>query len=504
MLVNTLSYTLYSIKTLLTIVLQCFFWKVRLCRHTKRMQDRLLALNQQRVSSGNCVVYVMSRDQRVQDNHALLSAQATAREYQLPLLVLFSLLPTVSVRGYEQFRYMLTGLEEVATELAGYNIPFQLTYGKPEETVLTALRQLKPAAVYLDFSPLHGPRRLAKLLGRELDCPVSVVDTHNIIPAWVVSDKQEFAAHTMRRKVHRLLERYLIEPPMVQPQAVPTIHVSDAMTFETARQRLETLPRRGIDVTATPGPKAGLNHLHHFISDVLPTYAMGRNDIAHDQQSGLSPYLHFGQLSSLRVALEVFHASGTMPLLFEEARMAQAGDTPSAADGMNALFEEMIVRKELSDNFCLYAPSYTNLEVVPAWAQQTLSEHADDHREHVYDQSQLEAAQTHDAAWNAAQTELTKSGKMHGYMRMYWAKKILEWSPDAARAVATTIYLNDAYSIDGYDPNGYVGILWSIAGLHDRPWTERPVFGKIRYMNDAGLRRKFDLDAYIARWQPKQ
>lgn len=179
--------------------------------------------------------------------------------------------------------------------------------------------------------------------------------------------------------------------------------------------------------------------------------------------------------------------------------MAQAGDTPKKIDGINALLEEMIVRKELADNFCFYNPHYDRLEGAKEWAQTTLNDHRNDPREFIYTKQQFEHAQTHDPAWNAAQLQLRSSGKIHGYMRMYWAKKILEWSETPEGAIATAIYLNDHYSIDGGDPNGYNGIMWSIAGVHDRPWTERDVFGKIRYMNYAGLKRKFDIQSYIDR-----
>ena len=181
-----------------------------------------------------------------------------------------------------------------------------------------------------------------------------------------------------------------------------------------------------------------------------------------DGTSNLSPYLHYGQISSLRVALEVLNHVKKDPLLFKEARLSSAGETPSNEDGMNALFEEMIVRKELSDNFCFYAKSYTTFSSVPAWANNTLQTHASDRREHTYTKKQWEEATTHDPAWNAAQIQLKKCGKIHGYMRMYWAKKLLEWSETPQDALETAIYLNDHYSIDGGDPNGYVGILWSI------------------------------------------
>jgi len=181
-------------------------------------------------------------------------------------------------------------------------------------------------------------------------------------------------------------------------------------------------------------------------------------------------------------------------------KLASPGDIPSVYDGVNALLEEMVVRKELADNFCFYEKNYLSLTAGPDWAQKSLASHSLDIREYAYSRDQLENAQTHDLSWNAAQNQMRKSGKMHGYMRMYWAKKILEWSETPETALAHCIYLNDTYSIDGGDPNGYVGILWSIAGLHDRPWFDRPIFGLVRYMNEGGLMRKYDVAAYQKQW----
>jgi deoxyribodipyrimidine photo-lyase len=203
-----------------------------------------------------------------------------------------------------------------------------------------------------------------------------------------------------------------------------------------------------------------------------------RNDPTQDGQSNLSPYLHFGQLSAQRVALEV--------------RMHPVPDAEK-----EAFLEELLVRRELSDNFCFYNPSYDSVAGFPEWAQKTLKAHRSDPREYRYSAEELEQGLTHDSLWNAAQMEMVRRGKMHGYMRMYWAKKILEWSqsPDEALNIAT--YLNDKYELDGRDPNGYTGIAWSIGGVHDRAWQERPIFGKIRYMSHRGAQRKFDVQAYV-------
>ena len=446
--------------------------------------------------SGNAVLYVMSRDQRAQDNHALLAAQALANEKQVPLYVLF-VLKKIESRSREHYQFMLDGLKHLQQSLADYGIPFIMRSGDANREIQSFAKEIQAGAIVFDFSPLQFARALVDQVAKEYDGPVSVVDAHNIIPAWVVSDKQEYAAHTMRAKVHKNLETYLIEPPKLQKQSKPQL-LPDSMTFDDAQKIVDSMNACGIRGTWQSGELAALQQLDVCIDD-LEHYAMGRNNIAVDQQSGLSPYLHFGQISSLRIALNVMHSVAQPPLLLVKAKLLEISGNTSREDGMNALFEEMIVRKELSDNFCLYADDYTSLKSVPAWAQKSLEKHRDDPRDFVYTLEQWEQAKTHDEVWNAAQLELTKYGKMHGYMRMYWAKKLLEWSKTPEDALRTAIYLNDTYSIDGGDPNGYVGILWSIAGLHDRPWFERSVYGQIRYMNSSGLRKKFDVDAYIER-----
>jgi len=226
------------------------------------------------------------------------------------------------------------------------------------------------------------------------------------------------------------------------------------------------------------GETAARAHLGRFLKAGLAHYDRDRNDPTRDGQSGLSVYLHFGQISAQRVALDVRNAA-------------------APPEAKAAFLEELIIRRELSDNFCFHNPDYDTVRAFHPWAQATLNAHRHDARTHQYALAQFEAAQTHEDLWNAAQMELVMTGRMHGYLRMYWAKKILEWSesPEAALQIAVT--LNDRYQMDGRDPNGYAGCAWAIGGLHDRPWQERPVFGKIRYMNENGCRRKFDVDAYI-------
>lgn len=468
-------------------------------KQRQSMDQRIFTLKEQS-HKGDCVLYIMSRDQRVADNHALLAAQQRAIYEKLPLIVQFNLLPLTGVRGREHFTFMLEGLEEVAKNLNNLAIPFVLTHGKALSSYSSLISELNPTAVYFDFSPLSGPRNVAKTVASKYPGSTYVVDTHNIIPTWVTSTKLEFAAHTIRRKIHAHLEAYLTEPGDVLRHTYSYNKNISSMSFLEANKIIQKIPQVGINHRFTPGTNAAHKHLKNFISSGIENYAHDRNNIAIEGQSELSPYIHFGQISALRIALEVQYAVNKRPLLFDQPKMAQANDRPSQSDGMNALFEELIVRKELSDNFCLHSSSYTKINGAAEWAQVTLADHLNDPRHPQYSLTQLEAGDTTDEAWNAAQLQMIKTGKMHGYMRMYWAKKILEWSPNPQTAIDHAIYLNDRYSIDGADPNGYVGILWSIAGVHDRPWAERAIFGKIRYMNFGGLKRKFDIESYIKKW----
>lgn len=443
------------------------------------------------------MVYVMSRDQRVQDNHALVLAQKLAIANKVPLYVLF-VLKLIESRSYEHYEFMLDGLSQVERSTSKHNILFVIRAGNSDVEILRFVHEVGCGALFFDFSPLKHARSIIKKVASHVDIQISVVDTHNIIPVWTISDKQEFAAHTMRRKVHQNLEKFLVLPSPLQKHPHPAEPVA-SISFDSALQFIAKIPKSGIKLSQRSGEIGARKHLTTFINNSLDTYALQRNDIKHDYQSGLSPYLHYGQISSLRIAIETLSYVDQIPLLFQHNKLAQSSGTPNNLDGMNALFEEMIVRKELADNFCFFNDHYKSLDGAPAWAQLSLAEHVGDLREFTYNLHEWEAANTHDIVWNTAQMELAKTGKMHGYMRMYWAKKILEWSSSPDEAVNTAIYLNDKYSIDGGDPNGYVGILWSIAGLHDRPWFERPVFGKIRYMNESGLRRKFVVDDYIKR-----
>lgn len=460
--------------------------------------SRILELNDQSFN-GKSVAYIMHRDQRAADNHALVAAQEMALEHKVPLHVIFPL-QYFKHRAREHYTFMLDGLQEVADSLNEKDISFTLIDNSDQDHLPELIEKHTIGALFFDFTPLKNFRNYTKQTAKNHSIYVAVVDTHNVIPVWVASDKQEYAAHTMRRKVHKYLEHYIKEPDELRKHPHASPKTMTGISFAEARKRAQALPENGTRISFTAGETAATQRLTDFIEKGLDTYALHRNNPTKQALSDLSPYLHFGQLSSLRVALEVIKMTDIRPLLFEEARLIPASTEPSDLDGMNALLEEMIVRKELSDNFCLHNEHYLDIKGGPAWGQKTLDEHADDPRDFVYTRDEWEQAKTHDDSWNAAQQQLLKTGKIHGYIRMYWAKKMLEWSATPQQALKDCIYLNDKYSLDGNDPNGYVGILWSMTGLHDRPWQQRSVFGQVRYMNEGGLKRKFDIKQYQEEW----
>lgn len=428
----------------------------------------------------------MRRDQRVRDNWALLYAQDLALAHRRPLAVAFNVVPEFLGAARRQFEFMLAGLRAVARDLEALAIPFLLTGGDPVQEIPDLVDRCGAGALVTDFLPLRISRQWEQGVAARLTIPAHLVDAHNVAPMWRVSDKQEYAARTIRPKIQRLLPEFLTDLPAATPHPVPWTAAAPAPDWSTAGRAL-TVSDHGAAVTwREPGESAAHQALADFLAHRLARYDMARNDPTAAGQSDLSPYFHFGQLAPQRAAFAVSQTT--------------------AGDDRDAYLEELIVRRELSDNYCHHCPDYDQYEGLPAWGRRTLEDHLDDPRDHLYDLAEFEAAATHDPLWNAAQIELTARGKMHGYLRMYWAKKILEWTRDPGEALDVAITLNDRYSLDGRDPNGYVGCAWSIGGLHDRPWAERPVFGKVRFMNFNGCKRKFRVDRYIdamARLQPE-
>jgi deoxyribodipyrimidine photo-lyase len=451
--------------------------------HTQINAKRIRAVNPPAAVTGP-VIYWMSREQRVSDNWALLHARNLALENRVGLAVVFCLVPAFLDAPWRAYWFMLTGLREASRRLAVKNIPFFLLLGDPTEEVPAFAGRHRCGAVVVDFDPLRIKRHWKTQVAAKISVPMVEVDARNIVPCRHASDKQEFGAYTLRPKLARLLPEFLTDVPRLRAMQGP------AQQWPAPAQAIDwdmvagSLPAdRSVPAVdwCTPGEQAARRAMRHFLRHRLPRYHEQRNDPCRDGQSGLSPYLHFGHLSAQRLAWEVRHAAA-----------------PRAAK--EAFLEELIVRRELADNLCCYNTAYDSVAGFPQWARQTLDEHRADRRAYCYTGEELENSLTHDPLWNAAQRQMVVTGRMHGYLRMYWCKKILEWTPSPEEALACAIRLNDRYELDGRDPNGYAGIAWSIGGVHDRPWPQRPVFGKIRYMSYKGCSAKFDIAAYCKQY----
>ena len=436
---------------------------------------RVKELNNFKYNKGP-VLYWMQRDKRVFDNWALLYAQHLAIEKNTALHVCFSLNGNFPEANVRQYSFMIHGLIETAQQLEELNIKFSLIMGDAESSLLKFINDNSIGSVVTDFSPLRVYQKRTKSLSSSLSIPFHIVDAHNIIPIWEASEKQEFAAHTIRRKIHKKLDEYLTDFPPLMKQKTAT-KPSNKIDF------LKIMDKLNIDFTIKevdwlePGERAAFSTFDSFLNAKITGYDEKRNDPNLNHLSNISPYLHYGNISSQR-------------LVFELSKLKSNND-------IDAFIEQILVRKELADNFCYYNKNYDNFSCLADWAKTTLNDHRNDKRDFLYKLDAFENSDTHDDLWNAAQNQMKINGKMHGYMRMYWAKKILEWTKSPEEAFQIAIELNDRYELDGRDPNGYTGVAWSIGGIHDRPWFERPVFGKIRYMNFNGCKRKFDVKKYI-------
>ncbi len=424
------------------------------------------------------VVYWMSRDQRVKDNWALIYAAEISKKENTALTVIFCLVPDFLEASMRHYGFMLKGLKEIEAELEDLNISFYILTGDPPEKIPEFLNDVSAGCLVGDFDPLRIKRQWKKDILRKIIIPFYEVDAHNIVPAFVASGKEEFAAYTIRPKIKKLLPEFLEEFPVLKKNTYKISSYNKKNNWDDLINSLMINSQAGEVGWIKPGATEAQKALKEFIFSGLKNYDAERNDPVKKGQSDLSPYLHFGHMAPQRVALNVekhFPDSNTK----------------------EAYLEELIVRRELSDNFCLYNKYYDSFDGFKDWAKNSLNLHRNDKREYVYYLNEFENSNTHEDLWNAAQNELRNRGKMHGYMRMYWAKKILEWSESPEEAMRIAVYLNDKYELDGRDPNGYAGCAWAIGGVHDRAWGERQVFGKIRYMNRNGCKRKFDIEEYI-------
>jgi len=440
-------------------------------------ETRAAGLNDISVRPGP-VIYWMSRDQREADNRALLYAQDMAIARKQPLAVVFTLAGSFLGAAERQYSFMMEGLALLEKRLEQLRIPFFILPGNPPEEIVKFTKKNKAGELVADFSPLKIHREWKDRVSGRIGTAFIEIDSHNIVPCRIASGKQEFSARTLRPKIHRLLPEFLTPVPAVKPHPFPWPVKTGKNDFKMLHGTIKADKSVGKLRWINPGEAEASKVLRNFIKMKLDGYGADRNNPDKDGQSNFSPYIHFGQISAQRIALEIERAGRDM-------------------ESTASFIEELIVRRELAENFCFYNNRYDSFEGIPEWAKKTLTIHIKDIREYIYSEKQFENAETHDDLWNATQREMVNRGKMHGYMRMYWAMMILEWSRTPEEAFSTAVRLNARYELDGRDPNGYAGIAWSVGGLHDRPWFKRPVFGSVRYMGGKGIRAKFNIERYI-------
>lgn len=444
----------------------------------KSLERSIRKLNDFKERIGS-VVYRTSRDQRARDNRALVAAKKLADKTNSKLYVAFCLQNDFLGAGDRQFDFMLRGLRETIEDFSALNLAFAILEGEPKNEIPKFLKEIEAGAIFTDFDPLKIKRYWQKEVADKIEIPFYEVDAHNIVPCRIASSKQEYGAYTIRPKIKKALPEFLEDFPEIESHRANDKTEVNKITSRS----LGIIDRRlskAVPYDFVPGAKAAKETLRKFIGERLQRYPEESNDPNSVAISDLSPYLHFGQISAQRVALEV-------------------SESEASQEAKDAFLEQLIVRRELADNFCCYNQNYDDFSGFPSWAQATLNKHRDDIRE-IWSYEAMENADTPDKLWNAAQRQQVETGKMHNYMRMYWAKKILEHSENPESAQQYAIALNDKYELDGRDPNGYAGIAWATGGVHDRAWAERPIYGKIRYMNERGARRKFDVDAYVEKF----
>ncbi|MDD2331497.1 MAG: deoxyribodipyrimidine photo-lyase [Candidatus Cloacimonetes bacterium] len=457
----------------------------------------------------------MQQSQRVHHNLALDKAILLANERKLPLVVLFCLREDIPDANFRHYQFMLEGLKHTWKELLDLGSLPVLLFGDTQKGFRSLIS--RAAILVMDTGYLRFQKSMRadfEEVALEQGCPVEKIETDVIVPVEIASDKEEYAAVTLRPKLIRKLPAYLTPPsrstlnfwqtPDVRTN-IRELLVGTDFLFDAQLGKADIvsglLKRLDVDRGVKPvdsftgGYDQAVKQLESFIKHKILKYSELHSDPGENIQSNLSPYLHFGQISPLEISIRVMDffelPITSIPELIRDRKVIS-----DEKANLGVFFEELIIRRELSMNFCHYNPHYDSPTCLPKWASITLNNHLNDPRPVQYSLDRLEHFETDDIYWNAAQKELVVDGKMHNYMRMYWGKKILEWSADPDDAYSVMLYLNNKYSLDGRDPNSYTGIAWCL-GKHDRPWNERTIFGTVRYMNFDGLKRKFSMHKYL-------
>ncbi len=440
--------------------------------------ERIQPLNDEPAANGSYALYWMQASVRAAHNHALEYAIGRANALNQRLLVAFGLTENYPEANLRHFSFLLDGLADARDALKERGIKLVVHRGSPDEVALDLCRDA--SLVVCDRGYLRHQRRWRENVAQSAGREVVQVESDMVVPVELASDKKEHAARTLRPKINRHHDDFLIG---LSPNRPEKQSVNMSICGENLDRPQELLQSLDIDRSVGPvgdfcgGHSAARSALDRFLTNNFSAYDENRNQPQTDDVSHMSKYLHFGHISPVEVALAVMDSGGP-------------GQT------VESYLEELIVRRELAINFVYYEPDYDSLDCLPQWARDTLREHASDAREYIYTTEQLESAATHDEYWNAAMKEMIHTGYMHNYMRMYWGKKILEWTETPEQAHEITLHLNNKYFLDGRDPNSYANVAW-IFGQHDQGWKERPIFGKVRYMAASGLERKAKPKAYV-------
>ncbi len=431
------------------------------------------------VPGRDCVVYWMQRAQRGIDNPALNLAIAVGNAVEQPVVAVFALTADYPEAQRRHYRFLVEGLRDAEADMAARGVPLVVRLGSPEEVVPAFAEEVRASLMVGDENPVRIGQKWRDQVARRLTLPFHLVDADVVVPT-ALFPREEFAARTLRPKIHRVWKDYL--KPLSSPRARTSWKGRRPAGVDIDPDALMAkLKVEGIgEVPDYPGgTREAQRRLRRFLAERLDRYATARNEPSPYSTTELSAHLHFGHVSPLTIALEALNSGAPQ-------------------ESIDSLLEELIVRRELAINFVARNPDYDRLDGCPEWARKTLAAHSRDRRPVLYTAPQLEAGETHDPLWNAAQKEMVLTGRMHNYLRMYWAKKILEWTPDPETAFQIALDLNDRYEMDGRDPNGYTGVAWAIGGKHDRPWPERPIFGTVRFMSYESTRKKFNSAGYIA------
>jgi deoxyribodipyrimidine photo-lyase len=393
--------------------------------------------------------------------------------------------PNANLRHYHFLQQGLRDVEQDAAE-RGVGFVVRRAAGQGKGATLEGfLEEVQAALVVGDENPCREPERWRKVLAGRLRVPFWTVDADVVVPSRVFG-RSFVLLHHFRPHLKRELPNFLVEHLI--PAPLKRWHAPKGLEGWDLRREV-TEGFTALDQSVGPvdsftgGTHAALNRLGEFVNVELKDYGEKRNHPEVLGTSRLSPYLHFGNIGPITIALAVRKA-------------AAEGKADEAA--AEKYLDELIGWRELAVLFVRHEPNYDNWECAAPWARHSLVEHAQDPRPHRYSLEQLERGETQDELWNAGQMQMVNTGWMHNYMRMYWAKKILEWAPNPATAFDWAVILNDRYELDGRDPNGYAGIAWAIVGRHDRPWFNRPIFGLVRTMMEGSTRKKFDAEAYIS------